>query len=264
MTQKLTIFMVTLLFFLGLDCFAGVSEKVVDIPTRPDVTQRFVYLAPENPVAAVIMFAGGHGGLQISQSGTFGWGKENFVVRTRRQFAEQGLAVAIIDAPSDRQSPPFLSGFRQRPEHVSDIKAVIAWLKKQNNVPVWLVGTSRGTQSAAFIATQIGPEDGGPDGLVLTSTILTVDRGRAVPDMPLERIAIPVLVVHNEQDGCKYCSYSDIPRLMEKLTAAPRKELITVKGGRDHGDPCGPLAYHGFNGIETEVITKISEWIKQK
>jgi dienelactone hydrolase len=264
MTRKLTILMVTLLFFFSVDGFARVTEKEVDIPTRPDVTQRFLYLAPENPKASVIMFAGGHGGLQISQSGTFEWGKENFVVRTRRQFVDQGLTVAIIDAPSDRQSPPFLSGFRQTPEHVSDIKAVIAWLKKQNNVPVWLVGTSRGTQSAAYIATQIGPEDGGPDGLVLTSTILTVERGRAVPDMPLGRIAVPVLVVHHEQDGCKYCPYSEIPRLMEKLTAAPRKELITVKGGRDRGDPCEPFAYHGFNGTETDVVTKISEWIKQK
>ena len=33
--------------------------------------------------------------------------------------------VAVIDAPSDRQSPPYLGGFRQKPEQASDIKAVI-------------------------------------------------------------------------------------------------------------------------------------------
>ena len=140
------------------------------------------------------------------------------------------MSVAVVDAPSDRETAPFLGGFRQTPEHVADIKAVIAWLKQQANVPVWLVGTSMGTLSAAFIATQVGPGDGGPDGLVLTSTILSLDGGRPVPAMPLQKITVPVLVVHHEKDGCKLCAYSEIPRLMEKLSSTPRKELVTFKG----------------------------------
>ena len=87
---------------------------VVDIPTRPQVTQRFVYLAPENPKAAAILFAGGDGGLQIQSDGTFKGGADNFLVRTRQLFAQQGLAVAVIDAPSDRQNGSFLGGgFRE-------------------------------------------------------------------------------------------------------------------------------------------------------
>lgn len=240
---------------------AQVSEKVVDIPTRPGVTQRFLYLMPESPKAAVILFPGGHGGLQISQNGSLRWGKDNFLVRTRQEFAGRGLSVVVIDAPSDRQSQPFLGGFRQKTEHVEDIKAVIAWLRKQNNVPVWFVGTSRGTQSAAFIATQIGVKDGGADGLVLTSTILSDEKSRPVPEMPLGKIAVPVLVVHHEQDGCKHCSYQDIPQLMRKLQGAPRKELITITGGEDRGDPCEAFAYHGFNGNEVAVVAKVAEWI---
>jgi len=34
--------------------------------------------------------------------------------------------VAVIDAPSDRQSDPYLAGFRQTAHHVADIKATIA------------------------------------------------------------------------------------------------------------------------------------------
>ena len=243
---------------------AQIAQRVVDIPTRAGVTQRFVYLAPQNPSAAVILFAGGHGGLQILQNGSFNWGEVNFLVRTRQLFAEHGLSVAVVDAPSDRQSAPFLSGFRQTPEHVADIKAVIAWLRQQTNVPVWLIGTSRGAQSAAFIATQLGAGDGGPDGLVLTSTILS-DRGsRPVPAMPLQKLAIPVLVVHHEQDGCKFCAYREIPALMEKLSSAPRKELLTMKGGNDRGDPCEAFAYHGFNGLEADVVARIAAWIQAK
>lgn len=259
--------LMTIVFFALWSCFdpsafAQVAEKVVDIPTRPGVTQRFIYLAPENPRAAVILFAGGHGGLQISPSGTLGWGKNNFLVRTRNLFVEKGLSVAVVDAPSDRQYSSFLGGFRQKAEHAEDIKYVIAWLKKQNNVPVWLVGTSRGTQSAAFIATQLGVKDGGPDGLILTSTILSDSKERAVSEMPLDRIAVPVLVVHHEKDGCSHCSYRDVPGLMDKLTAVPRKELITVRGGNNQGDPCEALAYHGFNGIEQDVVSRISVWLK--
>ena len=240
------------------------ATRVVDIPTRPGVTQRILLLGPDNPKAAVILFPGGHGGLRISSDGGFQWGEGNFLVRTRDGFAAQGLLVAVVDAPSDRQSPPYLNKFRQTPEHVADIKAVIAWLKQQARVPVWLVGTSRGTQSAAFIATQLAPADGGPDGLVLTSTILSDDKGRPVPDMELNKIGVPVLVVHHKRDGCKHCAYAGIPHLMDKLSAAPKKELLTFDGGRTRGDPCEAMAYHGFNGIEKDVVATIAQWIETK
>lgn len=240
------------------------AARVVDIPTRPGVTQRILLLGPDNPKAAVILFTGGHGRLQISANGRFQWGEGNFLVRTREMFAAQGLLVAVVDAPSDRQSPPYLNKFRQTPKHVADIKAVIAWLKQQARVPVWLVGTSRGTQSAAFIATQLAPADGGPDGLVLTSTILSDDKGRPVPDMELNKIGVPVLVVHHKRDGCKHCAYAGIPRLMDKLSAAPGKELLSFDGGQTRGDPCEAMAYHGFNGIEKDVVARIAQWIEAK
>lgn len=48
---------------------------------------------------------------------------------------------------------------------------------------------------------------------------------------------------------------------MTKLEGVQRKELITVKGGEDPGDPCEPFAYHGFNGIERAVVARVVEWI---
>jgi alpha/beta superfamily hydrolase len=246
----------------GQGALAQGEPKVVDIPTRPGVTQRFVYIAPPNAKAAVILMTGGHGGLQIGADGSFKRGG-NFLVRTRQQFADAGLAVAVVDAPSDRQSPPFLSGNRQTREHATDIAAVIAWLKQQSPapMPVWLAGTSRGTQSAGYVATELSPAQGGPDGLILTATILTDTGGRAVPQMPLETLRIPVLVVHHEQDGCRLCRYSDMPPLMEKLAKTPRAELVTITGGQSVGDPCEAMAYHGFNGREAEVVSKISSWV---
>jgi hypothetical protein len=104
----------------------------------------------------------------------------------------------------------------------------------------------------------------GPEGLVLTSTILTETKGRPVTAMPLGKLRIPVLVVHHEQDGCDLCSYKDIPGLMEKLSAVPRKQLLSFKGGKNRGDPCEAFAYLGFNGLERDVVEQIATWILAK
>ena len=260
--MRLRIFAPILLlpFFFAVTANAQPAAQVVDIPTRSGVTQRFLYLAPPGAKAAVILFAGGHGGLQIADNGRPAWGNNNFLVRTRQLFADQGLTVALIDAPSDRSREPFLGGFRQRPDHAADVKAVIAWLKQKSPQPVWLVGTSRGTQSAGYVATQLAG-DGGPDGIVLTSAILTDPRSRPVPALPIDKLKIPVLVVHHEQDGCSHCLFGDMPRLMDKLAANPRKELMTFTGGANTGDPCEAMAYHGFNGLEKDVVARIAEWI---
>ena len=231
--------------------------EVIDIPTRPGVTQRFLLLSPPKPIAAVILFAGGDGGLQISSNGTPKFLAGNFLVRSRKMFAEKGLMVAVIDTPSDHDN---LAGFRQSQEHATDIQSVVAWIKKHANVPVWLVGTSRGTQSVASIAIRLAGQSG-PDGIVLTSTILRDHKSNPVPVMDLGRINIPVLVIHHEKDGCKNCDPSMLPGLMHKLGSAPKKELITVSGGLDEGDPCQAFAHHGFNGIEEEVVAKIAQWI---
>lgn len=248
------------LLFCVYSAYAEVASGVVDIPTRPGVTQRILVVAPQSTKAAVILFAGGHGGLQLTPEGNLGWGKGNFLMRSRQLFADRGLLTVVVDAPSDRQSPPFLTGFRQTSQHASDIKAVIAWIRGQAKIPVWLVGTSRGTQSVAYIATELdNPE--GPDGIVLTSSILSDKKMLAVPALPLDKVTIPVLVVHHESDGCSHCLYSDIPSLMEKLSHSTRKALLPFKDGQSRGDPCEAMAYHGYNGIEPAVVEAITTWI---
>jgi pimeloyl-ACP methyl ester carboxylesterase len=239
------------------------AARVVDVPTRPGVTERVLFITPAAPKAAAVLFAGGNGYVGINADGTLVNGG-NFLVRTRASFAARDVAVAVVDPPSDRLQPPYLGGFRQTPQHVADIRAVIAWLRAQTHVPVWLVGTSRGTQSAAYVATVLAtPAAGGPDGLVLTSTILVGSNAhdRPVPEMPLGTIAVPVLVVHHRHDGCPLCPFSDVPRVTRALRGSPRIETITVDGGTSTGDPCEAFAYHGFNGIEPQVVGAVADWI---
>ena len=135
---------------------------------------------------------------------------------------------------------------------MANVKAVIAWLRARSDAPVWLVGTSRGTQSVACVATELAGRDG-PDGIVLTLSILADRKSRSVPAMALERIRIPVLVVHHKRDGCPICP--------PKLENSPRKQLLSFNGGRSVGDPCEAFAHHGYNGIEPAVVRQIAAWI---
>jgi len=41
----------------------------------------------------------------------------------------------------------------------------------------------------------------------------------------------------------------------------PRKQLLSFKGGNNWGDPCDAFAYHGYNGLEGEVVAQIAKWI---
>ena len=240
------------------------SERVVDVPTRPGVTQRFLLVPGREPVtAAAILFAGGHGGLAIDASGRVGWGGGNFLVRTRQLFANRGITVAVVDALSDRQEEPWLNQFRQTREHAEDMTAVIAWLRREVRRPVWLVGTSRGTQSAGFLAHTLAPPEGA-DGVVLTSTILDERRGRPVSAMPVERIAIPALVVHHRHDGCRVTPYAMAQPLVDRLTSSPRKALVTVEGGVDRGDPCEARGHHGYAGVEERVVDEIARFVSAR
>jgi pimeloyl-ACP methyl ester carboxylesterase len=241
---------------------AAADEQLLRLPTRPGVQQPFWLLTPPSaPVASLILFAGGKGVLNSATRPELR--SLNFLVRTRDQFAAQGFLVAVVDAPSDH--PEGLDSFRTTPEHAQDIAAVIAELKRRAPVPVWLVSTSMGTFSAANAAARLKPGQGGPDGLVLTSTILAGNR-RVQPVtalVDLAAIVIPTFVVHNREDACPLCPVSLAEPLLGRLEHAPRKQLLLVTGGDPpRSDPCEAQSRHGYLGIESEVVTGISRFIK--
>jgi len=240
------------------------AADLVKLQTRPGVEQRFILIKPEKPVASLILFAGGKGALNLGSflgAPSIAWGKNNFLVRTRGDFADRGFAVAVVDAPSDRQSKKgMFGGFRASQEHVEDIDAVIRYLREQANVPVWLVGTSRGTESAAHVAINSSQK---PDGLVLTSSMtIPNSKGTAVTEMPLERVSIPTLVVGHTQDGCGKTPPEGANEIAGMLANASKVEVKVFSGGRNgRAKPCQAMTYHGFLGIEDEVIDYIARFI---
>ena len=242
------------------------SSTLVSIQTPQDVKQAFILIKPENPVASVILFAGGHGALRLQSASSMKWGKGNFLVRTRDKFAAHNLMVAVIDAPSDQQKG--MNGlFRMGSAHAGDIGAVAAYLKKEAAVPVWLVGTSMGTFSAAGGA--IAAKN--VDGLVLTSTItraksqwnIAQSHGDGVASMPLQKVTAPALIVSHAKDGCDITPAGDAPKLRKGLANAKVVDVVLLSGGdTPRSDPCEAMSQHGFLGIEGQAVDAIAKFIK--
>jgi pimeloyl-ACP methyl ester carboxylesterase len=194
------------------------------------------------------------------------WGAGNFLVRSRDLFARHDLMVAVVDAPSDRQEG-MNAIFRMGAPHAADIGAVAAHLKKAADVPVWLVGTSMGTFSAAGGAIAAG----NIDGLVLTSTItrakpqwkIAGSHPNGVASMPLQRIKVPTLIVSHRKDGCDLTPAADAPKLKSRLTAAGKADVALFDGGAPpQSEPCEAKSQHGFLGIESAVVAAIAKFVK--
>ncbi len=244
------------------------AAEVVDLKTRPGVKQRILFLEAPAPVASVILLPGGSGKVLLKKSGKMKYGN-NVLVRSRDYFAAQGFNVAVVDVPSDRKKGPGLNNFRESREHITDIKAVIAYLRNRAAVPVWAVGTSRGTLSAAVAGSMLGPpESGGIDGVVLMSSVTRgwPKRPMNLTDIDLGRIKAPVLIVHHRDDGCFVTPLDKAKGLLQRLTSAPEKEFIVIEGGGDPEDdnPCKALTKHGFIGQEAYVVKIVADWIKAR
>jgi pimeloyl-ACP methyl ester carboxylesterase len=228
---------------------------------RPDAQIPVFFSATPKAVATLILLPGGAGG--IGRIGAEGWPDgSNFLVRSGQLFAAQGFNIAVVARPSDMNDMDY--PFRISAAHIDDIRKVAQQAKERWNVPVWLVGTSRGTVSgtAAVIAMR---DEGLIAGLVLTSSITAGAVTGAVPGQALEKITIPVLVVHHTQDACKFCPPSLAKTIEPKLSASPAHATLMLEGGQNPtGDPCAALHYHGFIGMEAQTVQQIADWLRAR
>jgi len=239
------------------------TATVVSIPTPRGATQSFILIKPDHPVASVILFAGGSGVLGL-KTGEFRYG--NFLVRSREKFAAHNYIVAVVDAPSDRQRG-MNAIFRMSDEHAGDIGAVASYLKNQAAVPIWLIGTSMGTFSAAVGAIAGGKDI---DGLVLTSTVtrspsewaIAKSHPNGVADMALSEITVPTLVMSHRDDGCNATPAGDAAMLKARLTKSRKAEIALLDGGDPpQSSPCEAFAAHGYFGIEAAAVDTIASFI---
>lgn len=259
--KKVLVLMITL-FVLT---FSGVSHaqnsdrgQVMRVATRPGVVVPLFVVWRSHAVATVVLFSGSKGG--FGKPGDDGWPDSgNFLIRTGKMWASQPFNVVMVGRPSDGMDLGD-GAVRIGAEHRADNAAIYKAVKSKSNVPLWVVGTSMGTISAA--ASAIGDTDKLISGLVLTSSVTSSRRTGAVPTQDLSKIRVPALIVHHEKDACKICVPSDARTIAGLLVNAPIKKTVMLDGGSGAtGNPCEGQHYHGFIGMESAVVAMISAWI---
>lgn len=230
-------------------------DRLIPVNTRSDVTTTYWWMPRDGATATVVLFSGGTGGIGYRE----GEPKSgNFLIRSRDEFAKAGFNVALMGNPSDM--PKLTPAFRQSPEHLSDVRAVLQNIQARSPVPVWLVGTSQGTISAAAAGIDLGAS---VQGVVLTATLSGQQFGGSVSDLALHKLAVPVLVHQHAKDSCKLTPPYLAERLISKLTASPVKKYMEVNGGQNPtGHVCEAFHYHGYIEMEPEAVAQISAWIK--
>ena len=238
------------------------AEEVVTVPTREGVTLAYLLVQDGSaaPGIVAISFVGGYGAIDLarrSQKGPPKFGPTaNFLVRVRDQMAGADTADVIVDSPSDKLPQGMQDDFRMGSEHLADIRALLADIRNRfPKAKVYLIGTSRGTISAAALAAKLADS---VQGVVLTSTVTNRDKvGDALSRFDFSTIKVPVLFVHHRDDGCASSPYQNVERLSKTYP------LVSVSGGNPpQSGPCDPLAPHGYFGREAPVVQAMKNWMQ--
>jgi hypothetical protein len=245
---------------------AHAQQEIVTLPTRPGVTQSyFLTSIPKNLQAVAVLFPGSGGLIQLrSENGKPRFSPGNFLVRSRSEFIKRGAVAAIVDAPSDQQKGSGMSDeFRLGDAHLADLSAVIGDLEKRfPKKPLFLVGTSRGTISAAALSAKLGQRAAGA---VLTATMFrqapknSKEPGPGLSKFDFQTISVPLLFVHHVSDQCASTPYGEAARLSDKYP------LVSVFGGPPpQSGPCEAFSQHGFLGKESDTVDQIVNWMLKK
>jgi hypothetical protein len=239
---------------------AVARDSIVTIELRPGVTQSFIFMEPAKPARAVVVaWPSGDGIIGLTESGMTH--TVAFFPRASRRFVDAGLALVIVDVPSDK--PDGLSyETRVGADHLADVAAVIAAVRARTQLPILLAGFSRATLSAAGGAASLGPDI--LAGVILASSV-TVRAGIArytVHDTALGEIRVPVLVLHHDNDDCILTPPDGVPDLLQALSAAPRKDSRVLSGGPGGSGGCFAHTPHDFIGAEAEAVEAVATWIE--
>lgn len=241
---------------------------------------RYLLIMPtgQTPTQAVMLFAGGNGDLNIGDDGSIGTSLAgNFLVRSRELFASKGLAVAVMDAPNGQ---PLDGNIRLSADYAATISAAISDVRSKTNARrVWLIGTSTGSLSAAGVAARLpqpirspfppnrATNPARPDGIVLPSTQsqrVTNVCGKIVQDATLSSINVPAYLVAHRDDTCACSPPSGAAVVLAALKRSPLKAKIEFTGGLPpQSGECDAYSPHGFFGIEDQVVSSITTWIKK-
>ncbi|MGH8738989.1 MAG: hypothetical protein ACREVC_16665 [Burkholderiales bacterium] len=243
---------------------AAPYEEVVHVEVRKGVDEPVLLsmaAADQKPKRILMLFPGDDGVMRIQQKARGTWFKllGNYLIRTRARFVDAEDIALSVDMPGDQYCCANDS-FRLSDQHAADVEAIVAALAARfPGAEIYLVGTSRGTISAASLAAKLGPRLAG---IVLTSTVTQSARdGRGLSGFDFGTLKVPVLMVHHKSDNCHVTPYYAV----EKITREYHFPLVTVTGSDGvRGADCQAFSYHGYAGRENQVAAAIMQWVNTR
>lgn len=263
--MRAAVVLLALAFGAAFSNIASAAEPTVEIASRNQKI-RAILLKPQKPIASVILLAGGHGKMDIAPNGNIGWGRGNQLVRTRAEYLKQGFAVLVPDIAPDWKTPAgVVNGYRFNPLHGADIGALVAYMRTIAE-PVVLVGTSRaGVTTGVTLLVTEGKNR--PDFVVLTAPML-MPHGKQPSFLRAiqgnrQKAQIPMLIVGHNKDQCPMTSPASIGDF-QKWRGSDNLEILRLDGPQGAGHPCEAKAAHGFIGIDDQVVSAVSAWIKRQ
>ncbi len=242
------------------------SSIAVEVESSRGVTVKTVFIFPSSPATrAVILLEGGDGKVNIGGTADKPViDSQGFLARSAQALADEGLLVALLDAPSDFSSDGLTLAYRTSADQATDVEAVVDWLNAKASVPIWVLGMSIGTYSATNTAIRLGGKLSGY-GVCSAST----QPGGAAPypngilDLQMDQIAVPALVIGHQDDKCPGTPSTGVAKVVAALSNAKSVTNQIFTGGDPPKSPdCGPLAPHGYYGIEAEVIAFVAKTIE--
>lgn len=177
----------------------------------------------------------------------------NFLIRARRHLADDRIATLIVDCRSDATTP-CSAAYQASPQRQQDVQRLIDEVRRQlpSVESVWLIGTSMGTISSAFMAMH-APE--AYAGAIHTAGITEPYAFGSYVEMSrinLRRVGRAAhFIVHHRNDPCRLTTWTGAQRWSLEFEAP----LLTVTGGSGFtGAACMAHTEHGFKGREFEVM----------
>jgi len=132
------------------------------------VFQRAILAKPARPTdTALFVFSGLPGIARIKSVADKQGNLQPFMRMNQRIFAEEGIALVIMDCPTDQWgvSGPrvgsCLDSYRSSKQHADDVRSVIATLRDDGFSRIFVMGHSFGTISSRWLAKNLGSEING-------------------------------------------------------------------------------------------------------
>lgn len=244
----------------------GLKEELISVDLAGTKKQVGVYstkAGTDKPVKLVVLLPGYPSVVRpVVESGVMTSSRltGNFLIRARRFVVDDSVASLVVDCQSESGDycPSSYQASKQRQE---DVDRLIAEVRSRapSIAEVWLLGTSMGTISSAFMPVHNPTGYAGSIHTAMISDPYAKNSYRELGGFDYKKSAVPQFFVHHSADPCSLTTYPSAKAIADRFDFP----IVTVTGGTGfQGPACEALTEHGFRGKEKEVMNAINTIVR--